>query len=62
MKFRFPQMPAQPLQKLVPTASPEAINLMTAMCQWDPRQRPTAQQVGHASASCAHFLATSNLL
>lgn len=44
MGFRFPQMPAQPLQKLVPTASPEAIDLMTAMCQWDPRRRPTAVQ------------------
>ena len=44
MGFRFPQMPPQPLQKLVPTASPEAVDLMTAMCQWDPRRRPTAVQ------------------
>lgn len=44
MGFRFPQMPPQPLAKLVPTASPEAVDLMTAMCQWDPRRRPTAAQ------------------
>lgn len=28
----------------VVTASPEAIELMTAMCAWDPKRRPTAVQ------------------
>eukprot|EP00887_Chlorella_sp_A99_P006949 scaffold2.g6949.t1 len=46
MGFRFPQVPAQPLAKLVPTASPEAVELMTALCAWDPKRRPTAVQVG----------------
>ncbi|PSC74122.1 CMGC RCK MAK kinase [Micractinium conductrix] len=44
MSFRFPQLPVQPLGKLVPTAGAEAIELMTAMCQWDPKRRPTAVQ------------------
>ena len=37
MSFRFPQLPAQPLGKLVATAGPEAIELMTALCHWDPK-------------------------
>ncbi|KAL4442679.1 hypothetical protein ABPG77_006673 [Micractinium sp. CCAP 211/92] len=44
MSFRFPQLPPQPLSKLVPTAGPEAVELMAAMCQWDPKKRPTAVQ------------------
>ncbi|EFN53549.1 hypothetical protein CHLNCDRAFT_25716, partial [Chlorella variabilis] len=44
MSFRFPQQAAQPLAKLVATASPEAVELMTAMCQWDPKRRPSAVQ------------------
>lgn len=30
--------------KLIPHACPEACDLMTAMCQWDPNKRPTAVQ------------------
>lgn len=44
MKFSFPHFSATPLQKLIPNASPDAIDLMTAMCQWDPAKRPTAVQ------------------
>lgn len=44
MSFRFPQLPPQQLSKLVPTAGPEALDLMAAMCQWDPKKRPTAVQ------------------
>lgn len=44
MKFSFPHFSATPLQKLIPNASPEAIDLMTAMCQWDPARRPSAVQ------------------
>jgi hypothetical protein len=44
MNFRFPQMAAQPLSKLVATAGPEAVELMTALCHWDPKRRPTAVQ------------------
>jgi male germ cell-associated kinase len=41
---RFPQCSPTPLTKLLTTASPEAIDLVTAMCHWDPNRRPTAVQ------------------
>ena len=44
MKFSFPHFSATPLQKLIPNASEDAVDLMTAMCQWDPAKRPTAAQ------------------
>ena len=44
MKFNFPQFSATPLQKLIPHASPEAIDLMTSLVHWDPAKRPTAAQ------------------
>lgn len=44
MNFRFPQFSVTPLQKIITNASPEAIDLITAMCQWDPNKRPTAVQ------------------
>lgn len=44
MNFRFPQFAATPLSKIITNACPEAIDLMTAMCAWDPNKRPTAVQ------------------
>ncbi|KAK9804718.1 hypothetical protein WJX72_001769 [[Myrmecia] bisecta] len=44
MNFRFPQFSPTPLSKLITNACPEAIDLMTAMCQWDPAKRPSAAQ------------------
>ncbi|CAK9868703.1 unnamed protein product [Sphagnum jensenii] len=44
MNFRFPHFPPTHLSVLIPTASPEAIDLMSAMCAWDPNKRPTAAQ------------------
>lgn len=42
MGFTFPAFPAIPLGQLLPSASPEALDLMASLCQWDPAKRPTA--------------------
>jgi serine/threonine protein kinase len=44
MNFRFPQFSPTPLNKIITNASPEAIDLITALCSWDPAKRPTAVQ------------------
>ena len=40
--FRFPIEPGLPLQNLIPNASEAAIDLMKALLQYNPEQRPTA--------------------
>ena len=44
MNFRFPQFVPTPLNSLIPNASPEAIQLIQDMLQFDPHKRPTASQ------------------
>eukprot|EP00249_Psilotum_nudum_P020200 c27601_g1_i1 orf=876-2255(+) len=44
MNFCFPQFSSTHLSVFIPTASPEAIDLMSALCSWDPYRRPTAAQ------------------
>lgn len=44
MGFRFPQYQATPLEKLIPNASPEALDFIRSCIHWDPTKRPTAQQ------------------
>ena len=44
MNFRFPQFVPTPLNSLIPNASPEAIQLIQDMLQFDPNKRPTASQ------------------
>ena len=44
MNFRFPTFAPTSFSKIIPHACPEAIDLLTAMCAWDPNKRPTAVQ------------------
>lgn len=44
MNFRFPQFSPTPMSKILTNACPEAIDLVTALCAWDPNKRPTAVQ------------------
>lgn len=44
MKYRFPLFISTHLSALIPTASREAIDLMAALCAWDPKKRPTAAE------------------
>ncbi|GAB2277924.1 Cyclin-dependent kinase F-4 [Dionaea muscipula] len=45
MNYQFPQFPGVHLSALVPSASKDAISLMTSLCSWDPCKRPTAAEV-----------------
>ncbi|KAL5224143.1 hypothetical protein ABZP36_010782 [Zizania latifolia] len=43
--FQFPQSGSINLSEVVPSASEDAINLISRLCSWDPRRRPTAVEV-----------------
>ncbi|KAJ8527132.1 hypothetical protein K7X08_029609 [Anisodus acutangulus] len=42
INYQFPQIPGVDLTLLVPSASENAISLITSLCSWDPCKRPTA--------------------
>ncbi|KAH7439527.1 hypothetical protein KP509_04G065700 [Ceratopteris richardii] len=42
LRFTFPECPQAYLSDIIPCASVEAINLISALCSWDPHRRPTA--------------------
>ncbi|KAK1273456.1 Cyclin-dependent kinase F-4 [Acorus gramineus] len=44
IKYQFPQFASVPLPVLIPSASGDAIDLISLMCSWDPRKRPTAAE------------------
>lgn len=44
MNFRFPQCTGISLRELMPSASHEAIDLISKMLAWDPAKRPTAAE------------------
>ncbi len=44
MNYTFPRFVQTPLAQLIPNASAQAIELMTAMLFFDPKKRPTAAQ------------------
>ncbi|KAF8115096.1 hypothetical protein N665_0030s0134 [Sinapis alba] len=44
INYQFPQLSGVPLSSLMPSASEDAINLITRLCSWDPCKRPTAAE------------------
>ncbi|XP_017973332.1 PREDICTED: cyclin-dependent kinase F-4 isoform X2 [Theobroma cacao] len=42
--YQFPQFTGVHLSVLIPSASDDAINLVTSLCSWDPCKRPTAAE------------------
>ncbi|KAK1306503.1 Cyclin-dependent kinase F-4 [Acorus calamus] len=44
IKYQFPQFASVPLSVLIPSASKDAIDLISSMCTWDPSKRPTAAE------------------
>ncbi|KAK1379040.1 MAPK related serine/threonine protein kinase [Heracleum sosnowskyi] len=45
INYQFPKLGGVPLSTLIPSVSKDAINLITLLCSWDPRKRPTASEV-----------------
>ncbi|XP_073101593.1 cyclin-dependent kinase F-4 isoform X2 [Elaeis guineensis] len=44
IKYQFPQLSGANLSVLIPSASKEAIDLISSLCSWDPRKRPKAEE------------------
>ncbi|XP_039046892.1 cyclin-dependent kinase F-4-like isoform X2 [Hibiscus syriacus] len=44
INYQFPQFPGVHLSTLIPSASDDAINLITSLCSWDPCKRPMAAE------------------
>ncbi|XAR69181.1 Cyclin-dependent kinase [Bertholletia excelsa] len=44
ISYQFPQFTGVHLSALIPSASEDAINLITWLCSWDPCKRPTAME------------------
>ncbi|PPR87581.1 hypothetical protein GOBAR_AA33112 [Gossypium barbadense] len=44
INYQFPKVPGVHLSLLVPSASDDAINLITSLCSWDPCKRPSAAE------------------
>ncbi|XP_026460689.1 cyclin-dependent kinase F-4-like [Papaver somniferum] len=43
--YKFPHVPVfHGLASMIPSASPEAIDLIKSLCSWDPKKRPTAME------------------
>nr|GEV80854.1 cyclin-dependent kinase F-4-like isoform X1 [Tanacetum cinerariifolium] len=42
IRYQFPEVAGVNLSALIPSASKEAVNLIGALCSWDPSKRPTA--------------------
>ncbi|KAI4327976.1 hypothetical protein L6164_020377 [Bauhinia variegata] len=44
INYQFPQLAGVHLSVLIPSASDDAISLITSLCSWDPCKRPTAAE------------------
>ncbi|KAJ1431130.1 Serine/threonine-protein kinase, active site [Sesbania bispinosa] len=44
INYQFPQLAGVHLSALMPSASDDAISLITSLCSWDPCKRPTASE------------------
>lgn len=44
INYQFPQLTGVNLSALMPSASEDAISLITSLCSWDPCKRPTAAE------------------
>ncbi|KAI3788163.1 hypothetical protein L2E82_00871 [Cichorium intybus] len=44
LNYHFPQLPGVQLSSIVPSASPDALNLIAALLSWSPWARPTAME------------------
>ncbi|CAN0913256.1 Cyclin-dependent kinase F-4 [Linum grandiflorum] len=44
INYQFPLFPGVHLSLLIPSASDDAIKLITSLCMWDPSKRPTAAE------------------
>lgn len=44
INYQFPQLAGVHLSALIPSASADAISLITSLCSWDPCKRPTAAE------------------
>ncbi|XVF52245.1 hypothetical protein PTKIN_Ptkin05aG0003500 [Pterospermum kingtungense] len=44
INYQFPQFSGVHLSVLIPSASDDAINLITSLCSWDPCKRPTSAE------------------
>lgn len=44
INYQFPQLAGLHLSSLIPSASDDAISLISSLCSWDPCKRPTASE------------------
>lgn len=44
LKYQFPRFTSVHLSVMIPSASEDAINLISSLCSWDPNKRPSAAE------------------
>ncbi|KAI8022849.1 Cyclin-dependent kinase F-4 [Camellia lanceoleosa] len=61
INYQFPQLTGVHLSVLMPSASKDAINIITSLCSWDPCKRPTALEALQHPFFQSCILGTSEL-